>query len=265
MADYWIDRDEETKRRIMEKTDEELERQLKKYYRQSRNSVIDEFEATYDKLIATIQKGKEPTPADLYKLDKYWQMQGKIAKELTKLGDKQAAAMSKKFVEQWAQTYIQLAINTDLYFGEVDRRIAFQMVNQIWCADGKSWSQRIWNNIGKLQETLNESLIECVVTGKKTTELRNMLQYRFDVSYSQADTIIRTETAHIQTQAAAQRYMDLGIEKYLILGNENDSCGSHKVNCSDMDRQEFFFSEMQIGVNAPPFHPNCKCTIKPIV
>lgn len=265
MSKYWVDRNEKTQRQLMEKTDREIERQLKNYYKQSMLSVMDDFEATYNKLIATVGRGKEPTPADLYKLDKYWQLQGQLTKKLTSLGDKQAALMSKKFVEQWTQTYRLLAIKTDLYFGEVDLGVAKQMVNQIWCADGKSWSQRIWNNIGRLQETLNEGLIDCVATGKSTTELRQRLQERFAVSYSRADTIIRTETAHIQTQSAAQRYIDAGIEKYLILGNENDSCGSHKINCSKMDRQEFYFSEMVIGVNAPPFHPNCKCTIKPIV
>ena len=50
------------------------------------------------------------------------------------------------------------------------------MINQIWVADAKSWSQRIWDNTEKLVETLNENLIYCVATGKKTTELKNLLE-----------------------------------------------------------------------------------------
>ena len=262
---YWIKRNEELQEEIMKKTDKQIEEQTKKYYRSSMKRLLDDFEATYDKLMATIEKGKEPTPADLYKLDKYWKMQGQVKNELQKLGDKQYVLMSKEFEKQWIETYKALAIKDDLYFGKIDNQVVKQMISRIWCADGRHWSQRIWTNMNLLQQTLNDKLIECVATGKKTTELRKLLQERFAVSYSRADTIIRTETAHIQTQAAAQRYKDYGIEKYMILGNENDSCGSHKVNCSDMDRKEFFFSEMQIGVNAPPFHPNCKCTFKPVV
>ena len=80
------------------------------------------------------------------------------------------------------------------------------MINQIWCADGKSWSNRVWKNTDKLQQALNDNLIHCVLTGKKTTELKNILQNDFNVSYHRADSIVRTEMAHIQTQAAQKRY-----------------------------------------------------------
>ena len=36
--------------------------------------IIKQFEETYNNVILSVEDGKEPTPADLYKLDKYWQM-----------------------------------------------------------------------------------------------------------------------------------------------------------------------------------------------
>jgi hypothetical protein len=47
---------------------------LKKYYRAAADDVVNQFVATYDKLLTALGEGKAPTPADLYKLDKYWQM-----------------------------------------------------------------------------------------------------------------------------------------------------------------------------------------------
>ena len=84
----------------------------------------------------------------------------------------------------------------------------------MWVADGKSWSQRIWDNIERLTDTLNEQLIHIVATGKKNTELVNALQDRFNVSYHRANTLVRTEIAHIQTEAAKKRYQDYGVEKH---------------------------------------------------
>ena len=106
------------------------------------------------------------------------------------------------------------------------------MINQIWCADGKSWSQRIWDNTDKLQQALNDSLIDCIVTGKKTTELKKNLMKQFNVSFSRADSLVRTEMAHIQTQAAQQRYKDYGIQEVEVWVDEDERtcpiCAKHE-------------------------------------
>ena len=272
---------------LREKTVKQTEKQLAKYYRQTMKSVIAEFEAVYDKLLATIEDGKEPTVADLYKLNKYWEMQGQLRNELQKLGELEVLTISNNFINQWQHVYKiteqdlvayfnaraevdpenihPLSWPPEAHFNTISTDKAEQMINQVWCADGKSWSDRVWNNIDDLAATLNEKLVECVVSGKKTTELKKELQHRFNVSYSRADTLVRTETSHIQTQATAQRYKDYGLEKYEILGRKEEDGCHHSPDCSDMDGKTFLYSEMIVGVNAPPFHPNCRCNIIPVI
>ena len=200
---YWQDRLGKSQQELTNRGIAKTEKQLIKYYQKSMDSVIKEFENTYLKLLEIMVDGKQPTPADLYNLSKYWELQGQLKRELEKLGDKQAALMSKQFTEQYLDVYNSFALpDTDGYFHTVDKKTAQQMINNIWCADGKSWSNRVWTNIDKLQQTLNDNLIDCVVTGKKSTELKNLLQKEFDVSYHRADSLVRTEMAHIQTQAA---------------------------------------------------------------
>ena len=137
-------------------------------------------------------------------------MQGQLKIELEKLGNKQLSAMSKIFELNFFDVYYSIALETDDSFGEIDAEIANQVINSIWVADGKSWSQRVWDNTNKLQQALNDNLIECVVTGKKTSELKKLLQEQFNVSYNRADSLVRTEMAHIQTLAAQKRYEDAG-------------------------------------------------------
>lgn len=255
---YWSDRQAQAQQKLTSKNIKDIEKQLEKYYYSTMKRVIADFESTYEKLLSTIADGKQPTPADLYKLDRYWQLQGQLKEELEKLGNRQAALLSKKFVEEYADIYRALEIKDDLFFGEISEETVRQMINQIWCADGKSWSSRVWANIDKLQETLNDNLIHCVLTGKKTSELKEMLMNDFGVSYSRADTIVRTEMAHIQTQAAQQRYMNYGIQEVEIWADYDerrcDVCGSlHKKRypvCATMPI---------------PAHPNCRCCIIPVV
>ena len=243
---------------VSKKNIKAIEKQLKKYYGNAAKDCIREFEATYDKLLATIEAGKQPTPADLYKLDKYWQMQGQLRQEMQRLGDKQIALLSKYFETNFFEVYYSLNIEGATAFSTIDAVVAQQMINQIWVADAKSWSQRIWDNTEKLVETLNENLIYCVATGKKTTELKNLLQERFNVSYSQADSVVRTEIAHIQTQAAKKRYEDYGIQMVEVWADEDerrcDVCG--KLH------QKMY----PIGANVPiPAHPRCRCCILPVI
>ena len=259
---YWQKRQEKANKDISDKTIEDIEKQLKKYYSSAMKRTIADFEATYNKMLDAVKDGREPTPADLYKLDQYWQMQAQLKQEMQKLGDKEIELLSKKFEEQWNDIYKSSALPSDKAFRTISTGNAKQMINSAWLADGKTFSQRIWGNTERLVETLNEQLVHCVVTGKKPTELKRLLQERFNVSYNRADTLVKTEVAHIETAAAAQRYKDYGLEKYEFLGRDEHDIG---CACKKLNGKQFFYSEMQIGKNAPPLHPNCRCAIIPVI
>ena len=262
---YWAERQAKIQEALTKKSAKKIEKQLIKYYSATAKRVIAEFEATYNKVLAATEEGRQPTPADLYKLDKYWQMQGQLREELRKLGEKQVVLLTKEFELNFFDIYYSIAPEGMTAFNTIDTAAASQLINTVWLADGKSFSQRIWDNTERLLETLNEQLIHIVASGKKTTDLKNLLQERFGVSYSRANMLVRTELAHVQTVAAKQRYEDYGLTKYKILGNDDDSCGNHSVDCHHMDGKTFLYTEMVVGKNAPPFHPNCKCCIVPVV
>ena len=262
---YWAERQARAQEKLTSKNIKQVQKQLIKYYGTTMKSVLDDFEKTYNKLLLSMEEGKQPTPADLYKLDKYWQMQSQLREQLNALGEKQLALLSKQFEVNFFEVYYSFALPSADAFTTISVEAALGMINQVWAADGKTWSSRVWENIAHLQETLNEGLIDCVVTGKKTTQLKNVLQERFGVSYSRANTLVRTEMAHIQTMAAQQRYQDYGLEEYEILGNDDDSCGNHGVDCHALNGKKFLYAEMKVGKNAPPFHPNCKCCIIPVI
>lgn len=256
--EYWADRTAEAQNKLTRKNTKQIEKQLKKYYGKAMERVIGDFEATYDKLLAAQEDGKEPTPADLYKLDKYWQMQGQLRRELQKLGDKQISSMGKVFETQFFDVYYSIALQGKDAFTTINREGALQLINAIWTADGKDFKQHIWGNVNELIETLNEELVDCVITGRKTSQLKKNLQERFGVSYNRADTLVRTEMSHIQNTAAKQRYEDYGIQEYEVWADKDerlcDVCGSlHKTR-------------FPISKPSPvPVHPRCRCSIIPVV
>ena len=255
---YWQDRMAESQTKLTNKTAKQVEKQMKKYYGDAMKRTIADFEATYNKLLSTIEDGREPTPADLYKLDKYWQMQGQLRQELQKLGDKQMVALSKAFEANFFEIYYSIGIPGLEAFNTIDSEIVQQLINHVWVADGKSWSQRIWENTELLASTLNDELVNCVVAGKKTTDLKNMLQERFNVSYGRADALVRTELAHIQTQAAQKRYEDYGIQEMEVWADEDER---RCEVCGKLHQKRY-----PVGSVPPiPAHPHCRCCIVPVV
>ena len=265
MANYWQDRMAKAQDALTKKNEKQIEKQLAKYYMSAAKQIIADFEAVYNQVLTQAAEGKQVSPALLYRLDKYWQMQGALRQELRKLGEKEISLLTKYFEINFFDIYYSINIEGKKAFNTISSEGARTLINTAWLNDGKSFSQRVWENTEKSIETLNEQLIHTVITGKKTTDLKNSLQERFGVSYSRADTLVRTELCHIQTVAAKQRYEDYGLKYYEILGNDDDSCGNHSVDCHDMNGKRFLYSEMKAGVNAPPFHPNCKCAIIPVI
>ena len=255
---YWQDRRAEAMARLSERRVKSIEKQLAKYYADTMERVINDFEATYNKLLNTIADDREPTPADLYKLDKYWKMQAQARAELEKLGQKQIALLSKHFEANWFEIYYSINIDGATAFTTIDKQAVQQMINQIWCADGKNWSSRIWGNTTELLDTLNGELIHIVAGGKKNSDLKKILQERFGVSYSRADALVRTEVAHIQTEAAKKRYEDCGVEEVEIWADEDERrCDV----CGKLHQKRY-----PVGAAVPiPAHPRCRCCIIPVV
>ena len=255
---YWAKKAQKTQETLTSKGIAEMENQLVHYYRNASTKIIGQFEKVYEKVRLNISEGINPTPADLYKLDAYWQMLGQTQKELQKLGDNIMPYLTDGFISHYQQIYEATALSTDLSFGTIDREAALQMINEIWCADGKNWSSRVWDNTKLLQETLNDGLLECLLTGKQTNELKKVLQERFNVSYSRASRLVRTEMAHIQTQAAVKRYKDIGIEYVEVLADKDER---RCEICGKLHRQRFPIN----GAIPIPAHSNCRCCVIPVV
>lgn len=255
---YWASRVADLQEKIQDKTIKSINYQLQKYYGRAADRVIRDFEAVYNKILNQVEDGKEPSPADLYKLDKYWEAQAQMRRELEKLGNKEIKLLSAAFETNFFEVYYGLALPGEAAFNTVDTAVVQQLINGIWVADGKQWSQRVWDNTERLAQTLNEELIHIVATGKKNTDLKNILQERFNVSYHRAETLVRTEVAHIQTEAAKKRYQDYGIEYVEVLVDPDDrTCEL----CKALKGKKFPTS----ATPPLPVHPNERCCLVPVI
>ena len=127
---------------------------------------------------------------------------------------------------------------------------------------GRNYSARIWRNTDQLAQLLEDEIEAAFLSGKSVRRMANVIMDRFGVGYRAAECLMRTETSYVQNQTAAKSYEDAGCTEYEILtASDRRTCR----RCAAQNGRRYPFTAMQAGENAPPFHPNCRCTILPVV
>lgn len=121
-----------------------------------------------------------------------------------------------------------------------------------------TFSDRIWLYQGLLKNDLYKLLQIGIVQGKNPRVLASDLVKKFDVSRYNAERLMRTELARVQTEAQRQSFERNGYDEY-----EYIACGKSDVCdiCKALDGKHFKVKDMMVGENAPPMHPMCHCSV----
>ena len=104
-----------------------------------------------------------------------------------------------------------------------------------------------------LKSELSKLLMEGMIQGKNPRQLAVHLRKRFGVSEYNAERLMRTELARVQIEAQKQSFEKNEFEDYQFICN-GTACGI----CKELNGKHFKIKGMQIAVNAPPMHPNCR-------
>ena len=119
-----------------------------------------------------------------------------------------------------------------------------------------TFSDRIWMYQDMLKNELNSLLQTGLIQGQHPRKLATHLRKRFGVSQSNAERLMITEMARVQIEAQKQSFERNGFEEYTFL-----ALGTACSICRALDGKHFKVSKMMSGTNAPPMHPNCRCSV----
>lgn len=128
--------------------------------------------------------------------------------------------------------------------------------------EGKNYSERIWANSDKLADSLKDILAKAIATGQEPEKTIRELMERFNVSHSNANRLVRTETNYFENRAELESYKEMGFEKFKFLATLDERTSEI---CRSMDGKEFYVKNAIQGDNVPPLHPYCRSTITPVV
>ena len=117
------------------------------------------------------------------------------------------------------------------------------------------FSDRIWMYQDMLKAELAKELKTGLIQGRNPKVLARHISKTFGVSRNNAERLMQTELARVQTEAQKQSYERNGYDQYVFIA-EPTACPI----CQALDDKTFDVQKMMPGTNASPMHPHCRCS-----
>ena len=129
--------------------------------------------------------------------------------------------------------------------------------------DQSTFSDRIWQYQDNMRQDLGKLLQQGLIQGKNPRAItKDLRQYWYGKDPKTGggakycmERLMRTELARVQTEAQKQSFIRNGFEHYEFIVNS----GCCPI-CLGLNGKHFRVDKMMPGENAPPMHPNCRCS-----
>lgn len=123
---------------------------------------------------------------------------------------------------------------------------------------GDNYSSNIWKNSYFIAKKTQSLVAKNIIAGKSIDSLTKEFTKVYGDSYrSNVRRLLRTETAYVKSQADVEMYKTLEVEEYEILATLDKRTSAI---CQEKDGLHYKVDEIAVGINYPPFHPNCRTT-----
>lgn len=120
---------------------------------------------------------------------------------------------------------------------------------------GTHFSKRVWHNNKSISKEIKELFLEKELIGSTTQDIVNHLKQISDSSMYECSRLIRTESNAMRTMTEKEDAKRLDIRKYINIATLDMKTS---LICQKQDLKVHEWDKMEIGVNAPPFHPHCR-------
>lgn len=170
--------------------------------------------------------------------------------------------LHKSYGEQYYRNAFEMARGTGIgtNLARIDEKSIDTIIRKPWAQDGAIFSDRIWTNKQRLVQNMHTELTQGIIRGESPQKAIDNLTKTMNVSRSQAGRLIMTESAAIASAAQKDSLKELGVEQYEVLATLDSKTSDI---CQKLDGKVFDMKDYEVGVTAPPFHPNCRSTTVP--
>ena len=197
-------------------------------------------------------------------------LQLQVKNSIETLRNKENEMLEDYLIKNYEDTYyhslyeISKGLNLKTSFATLDRNKINQVIGKPWLSDGKTFSDRIWQDKEQLINTLRTKITQSFITGNTLDEaVEDISKFVSDKIKNKeyvARRLLETESAAYASKAQIEAFKSIGVEQYEIVA----TLDLHTSEiCQEMDGKVFNISDYEVGVTASPFHCNCRSVIAP--
>lgn len=124
-----------------------------------------------------------------------------------------------------------------------------------WCQDNKTYSERLWGHVSQFQQKLAFVLEEGINKGKGEKWMKTAFKQLAGGTAYDIARLLKTETVAMWSEATKESYLNMGITYIEIIGDA--ACGHI---CTDYVGEVVPLEGASLGIELPPYHPNCACS-----
>lgn len=197
-------------------------------------------------------------------------LQLQVQNSIETLRNKENEMLEDYLIKNYEDTYyhslyeISKGLNLKTSFATLDKNKINQVIGKPWLKDGKTFSDRIWQDKEQLINTLRTKITQSFITGSTLDEaVEDISKFVSDKIKNKeyvARRLLETESAAYASKAQIEAFKSIDIEKYEIVA----TLDLHTSEiCQEMDGKVFNISDQEIGVTVPPFHSHCRTVIAP--
>lgn len=227
----------------------EVEKDLKRIYNKTEDKILKEFYS-----IISVSNGNNLPSRTLVN-----RLSTLTRKELSKFSDEQIIELEDYMIESYRIVNKHLCKMFGITYVKLNRKDILKKLRFNW--SGVRYDKRIKENISKLAFSLNETFNRGFIQEQSNKEIEENIVKKFITSMKHSMTLIRTEIAFTITEAtlstskeAKSRYGEITA----VLDNRtSEICLDKDGTIVDLDK------DLIIGVDIPPFHPNCRTILMP--
>lgn len=197
-------------------------------------------------------------------------LQLQVKNSIETLRNKENEMLEDYLIKNYEDTYyhslyeISKGLNLKTSFATLDRNKINQVIGKPWLKDGKTFSDRIWQDKEQLINTLRTKITQSFITGSTLDEaVEDISKFVSDKIKNKeyvARRLLETESAAYASKAQIEAFKSIDVERYEIVA----TLDLHTSEiCQEMDGKVFNISDQEIGVTVPPFHSHCRTVIAP--
>lgn len=152
---------------------------------------------------------------------------------------------------------LQKGIGIGFEVGKISDRVIDGILQYPWAK--KKFSKTVWDNVDTISALTKRVITKGFISGSGCQKMVKEINDVMGKGKEAAERVVRTECKYFANRGELQGYKENGITQYVFMGGSE---GSVHCDCAFYNEKIIDVDKAEAGVNFPPMHPNCLCTVR---